>query len=389
MTAEEEKLALRFALAALRWEFDESARADARVLVAQPGFEWENLLQLAKKERLSALLYSALRGQCFVPQRVQRPLYDSYHYEVRRSLFLRHELGVVLGLFSAAGIEAAVLKGAALAEAVYGDWAARPMHDLDLLIRPEQLPLAVEALRDAGYAPCVEPRQGAALAYENEIAFGKPGMAADYLELHWSLFDSPYYQSKLPLNWFWETAVTSSFGDISALVLGPEAQFLHLSGHLVLHHSHDATLLWLHDISMLLRHHRSVLDWSLLLRQAQECNLVLPVQRVLTWVSEEMEAPVPAETLQRLGSLSPSPEEVRVFSWHTAAERSVAQRIWSDLAHLPGWTSRLRYLSLKLFPSPEYMLARYRVRHRSTLLVFYAYHLLAGVHSGIRLIAQG
>jgi hypothetical protein len=389
VTAEGEKLAVRFIFPALRWAFDESARRNARTLALQPHFEWQSVLRLAGEERLSALLYGALWGQKFVPRRVQQALYDDYRYEVRRSLFLRHELGAVLGLLSGTGVEAILLKGAALVQVVYADWAARPMRDLDLLVHSEQLPAAAEALRCAGYSQDVEPRQGMALAYENEIAFSKPGVATDYLELHWSLFDSPYYQRRLPLSWFWETAVSAKQGDFSGMVLGPEAQILHLSGHLAFHHAREATLLWLHDVSMVIRHYKAVLDWDLLLDRAQDCNLVLPLQSVLKWVSEEMEAPVPAATLTRLRSLTASADETKVFSWHTAGERTIAQRIWSDLAHLPGWTQRLRYMWLKLFPSSDYMLTRYQVRHRGFLPVYYLYHLFVGVHSGIRLIVQG
>ena len=130
----------------------------------------------------------------------------------------------MLRLLAAEQIAVILLKGAALAETIYGNIAVRPMGDLDLLVRREDVAAALAALRAAGWeAVETEPRDGLTLAYEVEIALQKPGPIPVLLEIHWGLLDSPHYQHTLPIAWFWETAVPVEADGTGVLALGPEA----------------------------------------------------------------------------------------------------------------------------------------------------------------------
>ena len=51
---------------------------------------------------------------------------------------------------NAAGIEVALLKGAALASTVYGSFGARPMNDVDVLVHPDRADDAKRLLLGAG-----------------------------------------------------------------------------------------------------------------------------------------------------------------------------------------------------------------------------------------------
>ena len=78
------------------------------------------------------------------------------------------------------------LKGAFLAEAVYGDIALRPMADFDLLVKPPDLPRAVEILRQLGYES-EQPFDPAAqrAGFQDMPPMRRPGGAV--VELHWTL----------------------------------------------------------------------------------------------------------------------------------------------------------------------------------------------------------
>jgi hypothetical protein len=299
-------------------------------------------------------------------------------------MLLFRELGRILRALDEAGVPVIVLKGAALAEAVYGNIALRPMADLDLLVPHESLAPTLAALANLGHlAADTETQDGAAATFENEVMLRKAGPVAVLTEIHWSLLDSPHYQHLLPMSWFWETAIPVRIEGAEVLVLGPEALLMHLCAHLALHHG-GRGLLWLHDVAEALHHFRDRLDWDLLLAKAEEYDLVLPLQLILPRVAEDWAAPVPPGFLQRLRRLEPSPQEVRVFNWLTARERPVAQRFWADLASMPGWRSRLRYLMGNLFPSMAYMRQRYRIRHDLLLPLHYPYRWLLGLRSALR-----
>ncbi|SFI48776.1 nucleotidyltransferase family protein [Albimonas pacifica] len=86
------------------------------------------------------------------------------------------------GLLAAAGIEAVALKGAAAIAQAGGEPAPwREMLDLDLLVAPDDLPGAVDALRGAGYTGDAEAY--VATDYHFPALYPPPGGAAT-VELH-------------------------------------------------------------------------------------------------------------------------------------------------------------------------------------------------------------
>ncbi len=362
----------------LRSPWDPAALPAARALAAD--LDVAALLQTAQAEGLAPLLYSIVRGQQLLPPPAEAALRQAYYGSAHRNLLLLHELEEVLCAFATARIPVIVLKGAALGPAIYANPAARPLGDLDLLLHPADVPAAQRILAARGYrAPQQEARPEALLDYENELMLRQEGPPGAAVEIHWSLLDSPHHQRRLPLEWFWATAQPLSLGATSALMLGPEAQLLHLCAHLVLHHgSADLRLLWLHDIAAVIVHYQQQLDWDALLAQAQACDLVLPVQQLLPAIARDWHAPIPATALAELARLRPSPAEVRVHAQLTAPGRPAGRRFWDDLSATPTWRQRLRFAWAGLFPAPAYMRQRYRIRSPLLLPLYYPYRWLLG-----------
>lgn len=356
------------------WALDE-----ARALL--PGVDWEEVRRTIWGERLAPLVYKIVQGQVLAPPDLEEELARAYADNALRSTFLFHRVEALLLALHDAGIEALLLKGAALSQVIYSRSAVRPLGDLDVLVRPEQVRTALAALTRIGYSRCdVEPRAGDTLAYENEVLIQKPGLVPADVEIHWGLLDSPHYQRVLDMAWFWQTALPVRIGETDTLILGPEAQLLHLCAHLALHHAGEG-LLWRHDIAEVIHAYADRFDWDLLLAQAQAFDLVLPVQGLLAEVAEQWRAPIPDAILQRLSALQPSPAEARVNAWLTAPARPVAQRFWADLASMPGWRPRLHYALANLLPSPAYMRQRYGFRQPWLLPIYYLHRYALGIRS--------
>lgn len=383
--AKVQREALRFIQLCLRGRWEPQALEMARRVAAEAQLNWEALAAVVAGAGLGPLLYQQVRQRDLVPPAVEEELRAERLRTALRDRLLREELVIILDSLAAHGVDVLLLKGAALAQTVYGAVGLRPMGDQDLLVRPEDAQRAIHILSGLGYQPeGLEARAGADLVYENEVLLRKAGLVDFVVEIHWSLFDSPYYQRSLPMAWFWQTALPIQVEDTPARVLGPEAQILHLCGHLVLHHGGEGTrLLWLHDVAEVLVHYRDRIDWDELLERTQECELVLPVQQVVGQVADEWGAPIPAESRQRLDALQPSAAEMQVVAWRTASQRPVAQRFWSDLASMGGWRQRLHYAWIQLFPSAAYMQQRYGIRHRLLVPLYYFYRWWLGLRSAL------
>ncbi len=373
------ELAAQFVRAALRWRLGLAPLDEVKSATTTPDFDWDAVATLAAREGVEPLLYATLRGLPWVPSGLVEQSRQVYLAQGLRNALLFRELEVALAALTEAGIPTLVLKGAALIPRLYSNPALRPMVDLDVLLHQEDVPAARRRLEDLGYQPALlEPADGLTLAFENELLLTRADRTETAVELHWSLFDSPHYQHRLPMGWFWETAVEAQVGNTPVRILGPEAELLYLCGHLALHHRGQG-LLWQHDLAALLAAGADTLDWDALLARGQAMELLLPLQTLLPRLAREWGTPVPAPVLERLAGLQPTPREMQVFRRLTAQQRPVLQRLAADLAGIPTWRGRLRYAWCNLFPSANYMRERYAVRHGLLLPLYYPYRWVLGL----------
>lgn len=365
----------------LQSRYSDGALARARLIASTDGFDWEAVSGLTERERLAPLLYSVTRDISLLPswyEKELRRIYIQYGFHNARLL---QNLQHIINKFADEGLPLIVLKGAALAETVYENIALRPMVDVDILVRPSQVDFALAILSEMGYQP-VDPEvhQGTLTQYENELLLHKLGDFNVALELHWNLLDSPHYQRKIDIEWFWQTAETAQISETPSLVLGAEALLLHLSSHIMLHHQ-GAGLLWLHDVAEVLVRYRSSMNWETVLNKAREYDLVLSLKNILNRVNDQWALELPEEVVGQINRLQPSAREIQVFEWLSAPERPVAQRFWVDLATSSSWKNRIGYAWRNLFPRPSYMIQRYEIKNRYLLPLYYPHRWLKGIAS--------
>jgi hypothetical protein len=352
-----------------------TALGTASVVEAVPGplteTEWGTVLEAAEAAGIAPLLYAAWRDGAGVPAPVLARLRAAYIATGSRNALRQRDLVLVLNALAEAGTPSVLLKGAALVDTVYRNPALRPMVDVDLLVPRERVTAALAALARRGYRPNnAEVAPGALLAYENELALFGPTPQSTPIELHWSLLDSPYYQDRIDMDWYWRTARPHEVAGIATHVLCPEAQLLHLAAHWTLHHPGDA-LLWQHDIAAVIVHEGSQLDWSTLVAQARVQDFVLPLQAALRSATGDWQVPIDPAIRQAVQGLVPSPAERRVHAQLVSPRQDVVRRLVWDVQGLPGWAARGRFLTQQLLPRPAYMRARYGVTRRRSLPAAY------------------
>ncbi|MFN8625256.1 MAG: nucleotidyltransferase family protein [Candidatus Binatia bacterium] len=368
----------RFLRLCLRARRDPAAGAAVRAWVTRGALDWKEVIRVARAGRIAPLLHGVLRNEICVPAEARRGFRRAYLTNAQHNLVLLRELETAIAALDAVGVPSIVLKGGALAKVVYHNIALRTLMDVDLLIHREHFDTAVRRLAQRGFTPRrAETRTGAA-GYENELLLTKPGAVPVPLELHWSLFDSPYYQQRLNLDACWRQAVPFALGERQALMLDPVSQLLHLCGHIVLHHG-GADLLWENDIAEVVALNGPTLDWSALLDRAAAFDLVIAVQRMLLPLAEDEPAAVPGDILERVRRMRPTADERRIVGYLTAAERGAGRRFRDDLVSMHGWHGRLGYAWTHLVPSAAYMRERYHVRHPLLLPFYYPYRWFRGI----------
>ena len=229
--------------------------------------DWEELGRTSALHGTTPLLYHRLTTSHTgvpIPADVLRSLRNSYLQNAARNMHLYHELGKVLGRFRENGIPVIALKGAHLAGAVYGNFALRPMGDVDLLVRKTDLLRAQDLLVGLGYAASKDDTGCSQLHLP---PYRKKGSAA--IEVHLNIV-SPPFSDRVDVGSLFVRAQACVIEGCELWTLCPEDLLLHLCMHASYHHGFDSGVMPLFDISTVVERYSRELDWEQVLGRSKE-----------------------------------------------------------------------------------------------------------------------
>ena len=234
------------------------------------GIRWERLLYLVDRHRLGNLAYQNLQAQgaAGFPETARTALRARARKEATDSL--RHT-GELLRLQKSAleqGLELLPLKGPALSQRLYQDPSCRSLHDLDLMILPEDLQRADLWLKGDGYrriAPELElgPRLLAVYQKRCHHFCYVHEQRQIMVELHWRFH--AWSPGQVALLWD-HSPSRPAFSGASLRQLDDDALLM-----LLCEHGGDHwwfRLKWLSDVAMLLAD-KSPDSWARTLEQAE------------------------------------------------------------------------------------------------------------------------
>jgi Uncharacterised nucleotidyltransferase len=267
--------------------------------------DWQGIVERAEHYGITPLVWANLRrltdsGQ--LPPEVMEQLKVLSQWHMFRNMNLYCKLREILVTFLREEISVIPLKGAALAALVYEDISHRPMRDLDLLVRMEDVETADCLLRTLHYVPDESSHSQA--WYRTHHHHLAPYVAQDcslVLELHHHIV-APTLARSIPVHELWQCARPARIASVTTLVLAPEDLLLHISLHL----SHDNYFLGmlraLCDIVEIIRAYKEQIDWDYFLQKTQAYQVEKYVYYAL-WLAQDMlEAKVPAPVLRTLGA---------------------------------------------------------------------------------------
>lgn len=264
-------------------------------------------------------------------------------------LALSAELSRLAALFRQAEIPVIPVRGPLLAQLLYGVPAARPIADLDLLVKKADLRGAMDLLSGAGYESS-ERRLDFVEAYGSEVSFRRRSPFPVTAELHWSIAYPPF-MDRVDMSRVWERSVEGrSLSDEDLLI------------HLCLHWAHKqprVPFFLTRELGLFLEKYRESLDWPYILSVAREAGIGPLLCRGLGEARERCGAHLPEGIRARLARLGPR-------SWMDRAAYRVATRSGSRgrermavFFALRGIRGRFRFVLALLFPGPAYMESRY------------------------------
>ena len=274
---------------------------------------WKTLFELADRHGVLPLLCQALSGVADqVPAVEMNALRQSAQTNLHKALFLSREFIRILECLSSEGIEVIPYKGLALAETVYGDIALRQSGDIDLLIRPADLPRIREAVGALGYAPHTQfspVQERAYLKSGYECAFDGPA-GRNLLEVQWAI-QPRFYAVDVDMGGLFQRAATVSVAGRTMKTLSAEDSFIVLALHAAKHVW--GRLIWISDLARIAS---LPLRWDWIAAQARGLGIVRILRVTLLLANRILDTPVPsaaAESLPAAGAAESLAQEIESY----------------------------------------------------------------------------
>jgi hypothetical protein len=328
--------------------------------VATENLDWDGFLTEARDQGLAPVVYGGLPAlSCPPPHRVTAALRANRLISVlRHQTAFEPALRLTIGALHDAGLEPIVLKGGALTYLGYPKPGLRTMSDIDLLLAPDQLQRANEALCALGFH--VASYDLPDHHHHLPPLFTPDGRWAIELHHHVLPEANPY---AIDMHAIRARARLQKLGDVSALVLAPEDALLHICAHLAWGHRYQwFPLRTLVDILALTSY--SGMDWDQFLTTVCQTRTAGAVYWPLRLSQSWLKAPVPTYVLTRL---APSPvirwllegviESPYLLSGDAPSESgtSVLYTMVRELSLYGGCSRRQQAAAVwrSLFPAPD------------------------------------
>ena len=309
-----------------------------------------------------------------IPLQEAARLMQAYYRTLKANTRRFEELNHILTIFNEAAIPVILIKGAHLAWSIYPDIGLRPMSDLDLLVRHQNLEEALLLVNRMGYAeylPELMPGMNQEIGHHYHLK-DEQGTC---LELHWSLVAGGNDWRTPPAGWAWsqsEKIVSWHETGVQPLALNLLANLLYLSAHISLQHGiAPASLGWFFDIHLLIQRAGAQLDWTDLSNKSQELGWSFALGATLSKVQECFNTIIPEavlNTLQQEGSQNAS-LVIRKSTQSTPLDRAL-----NALAPY-GAAMKAKMIFAHLFPTAALIRYQYRPQPAWLWPLYYLYHL--------------
>lgn len=320
--------------------------------LASADLDWNQFASISYAHGIAPLIYHSLvqsDAVDLIPAAAAQPLRNSYYANAARNSLLYDDLQKLLLALRQEKIDVIVLKGAALAEIVYPHRALRPMIDIDLLVRKEQLSKVESKLLEMGYRFHGHGRtKEFYLDHRYHWVFAKRSDMS--IEIHWHI-KRPEGPFNIDIDEFWKRAQGTKIASVETLVLWPEHLVLYVCQHMWKHNLLGG-IRPLCDIAEATKYYADRIDWTKLTNTSSQWEMNPCSYLGLSLARGLLGAPIPEHVLK---DLEPVNFKAQIISWASDKMLAYGERspvfpdlltlFWKDSSLKERWSILQRILS--------------------------------------------
>jgi len=382
-------LEVQLLILASRLELEaEDARLFDDILTSGP--DWERVMSFGARMVVQPLLYRHLSSPDRagrVPGEVLRELNTAYRKTSLRNLLTHGQIQALVERVRASGIPMLLLKGSALSRWIYGDMGIRPMSDVDVLCREEDIRRLEGVLHRLGYAQRTTgsySRLHAAVGQERSHLPPYDHPKGVRIEVHLNLFGKEGGDAGL-MDSVWRHAQDLTVDGLQFRTLSDEHMLLHLCLHL---HHHitvgNIALYWFCDIFEFVRKMQGRMDWQAFWSMVQalgvedKAGVIFTILHACWGLDLPPEMPhLAKEDLPPLRSIFDPECAAQTRLLHFLPART---KLLKEVAAKYGLAASAGYAFRILFPTGNYIRTRYAPATRAQFVRCYVRHAYERLH---------
>ena len=265
--------------------------------------DWARVIVIAEREKATPVMWRMIEssgaGGLAIPAEAAAHLRRSSMVHDFRMLRLSARIEKTISMLHARGVPVLLLKGAALANSIYGSFTLRPMSDVDLLVRTSDVSQARDAIIESGWPETTEPMFHSLLHDQHHLPpFLDTEPTGLRVELHTMLLppDQPFGFSSEHY-WAGATAAKAPLG--TALVADPHRLLLHACLHFAWSHTmHFGAWRAFRDVGALID--APAFDWDAFIALVRGLKGASCGYWTLRLANRMSGVPVPADVLRAL-----------------------------------------------------------------------------------------
>jgi Uncharacterised nucleotidyltransferase len=327
---------LKFVCRCLALHYDEHDIDKIRNQLSGDDLSWQSVIYIANNYLVSPGLWSGLKSKGLVAildDEISSYLSELHAMNMNRNSHLRYQLLEAIGTLNAAGITPLLLKGSGqLVQLIHNDLGSRIMSDLDILVPPEQLHNALNALASKGYRETEVSYDPETLHHWAPLM--RPGEYGT-IELHRQALNR-FVAQVIPTEKIWQAAESKTIDGVQFYLPSATHSILICMLHSrEFNHADDPrqfNLRSLHDLVAITKHHSAEIDWQRILRQMKDHGLgfeaeaqLLAAQRMFGMPLPSTNMPGPSARLHHVVSLAAMNWPIIEFLSRRAYDFSVFQ----------------------------------------------------------------
>jgi hypothetical protein len=258
----------------------------------EEAINWESFIVSARDHGLEGLIYQQLKTAGMLPscpQTICKQLEQQYHRNLAHNMVLLYETESICRELLTKGISLIIMQGMSFLEEIYPSLGARPLNDIDILIKEEEGPAARRVFSDLGYRP---------LQYYPWIYVkGQSVLDVHHDPVNISRNRARGQAVSIPIQELWgdSAPINGMSGGRSFCI---EDNLLTLCAHLQKHSF--SRLIWFVDLGLIIQRHGNRIDWDRLLAKAERYNLTVPLLLVLSRLKCAFGVEAPEEVHRQL-----------------------------------------------------------------------------------------